>query len=226
MKMSASLKKQEIIAGSLYGVFQFLMLPSIALFLNYFIKMPEWVLQVAVFGVNFLCTILIFHRFLFASCKSAIAAPLKVIGFTLLGLMLYYVGNLAVSFLIFTIRPDYLNLNDASISLMADEGGLWIALSTVLLVPVAEECLFRGLLFRGFYDRSPAFAWILSVCSFSAVHILGYIGLYDGVELFLAFLQYLPAGLCLSFAYKASGTILSPILMHTLINAVGMIVLI
>ena len=34
----------------------------------------------------------------------------------------------------------------------------------------------------------------------------------------LAFLQYLPAGLCLAWCYVKSGSICGPILMHALIN--------
>ena len=37
-------------------------------------------------------------------------------------------------------------------------------------------------------------------------------------RLLLAFLQYLPAGLCLSWCYTKSGSIYGPIVMHSLIN--------
>ena len=224
--MSTPLRKPEIIFGSIYGLVQFLLLPEIAFLLHNIFHMPMWILQAAVFGVNFLCTILIFRHFLLASCKTALSTPLKTAGFTALGLVLYYIGSFTVSILILYLQPDYLNLNDAGISSLAQDGGLWIAAGTVLLVPVAEECLFRGLLFRGIYDRSPVAAWIVSAGCFSAVHILGYVGVYDSLALVLAFLQYLPAGLTLSYAYRASGTILTPILMHTVINLIGISILI
>lgn len=224
--MSTSLRKQELIFGSIYAVVQFFLLPEAAFLLHNIFHIPMWILQTVVFGVNFLFTILIFRHFLLASCKTALSGPLKTAGFTALGLVLYYIGNFTVSCFIFYLHPDYLNLNDAGISSLAQDGGLWIAAGTVLLVPATEECLFRGLLFRGLYDRSPVAAWLVSACSFSAVHILGYVGVYDSLALVLAFLQYLPAGLALSYAYKASGTILAPILMHTVINLIGISILI
>ena len=56
---------------------------------------------------------------------------------------------------------------------------------------------------------------------FSAIHILGYIGKASTLTLVLSFLQYLPAGLCLAWSYAKSETILTPIVIHTLINAWG-----
>lgn len=223
--MPTPLRKQEVIGGSIYGLLQFLLLPDIALTLHNVFLIPLWILQVAVFGINFVCTILIFRHFLLSSCKDALAAPLKTLGYTVLCLVLYYLAQFSVSLLIFYFRPDYQNLNDAGISYLADAGGLWIAIGAVVLVPVAEECLFRGLLFRGVYDRSPVWAWILSACGFSAVHILSYVGVYDGISLLLAFIQYLPAGLALSYAYRASGTIVAPILIHAVINLIGVCIL-
>lgn len=220
--MTNPLKKSEIIWGSTYAFIQFFLLGDIALILKLAFGIPVWMLQLGIFALNFLCTVIIFRRFLWNSCKTALHKPLKILGYTILGLVLYFVSTFVMSFIILMIRPDYLNLNDVSISQMSQESGIWMTVGTVLLVPVAEETVFRGLLFRSFYDRSPFLAWMLSVCLFSAVHILGYIGLYDPVKLLLAFLQYLPAGICLIFAYKETDTIITPILMHTCINLIGM----
>ena len=43
------------------------------------------------------------------------------------------------------------------------------------------------------------------------------------VQLLLCFIQYLPAGYCLCFAYRRSGTIISPIIVHAVVNAMSMI---
>jgi membrane protease YdiL (CAAX protease family) len=64
---------------------------------------------------------------------------------------------------------------------------------------------------------------ILSICLFSLVHLLGYIGQYTPLQFFLAFLQYVPAGIALCGAYITSGTIFAPILLHTAINGLGML---
>lgn len=220
--MSNPLNRSEIKWGSIYAVIQYFLLGEIALLLNYLLRLPAWVLQVGIFALNFLFTILIFRKFLLSSAKAALRHPFKVLGFSLLGLLIYYISSFLVSIVILVVCPDYGNLNDAAISEMSRQSGIWMLVSTVLFVPVAEEAVFRGLLFRGIYDRSPFAAWTLSVALFSAVHIVGYIGLYDPLRLLLAFIQYLPAGLCLAFAYKETDTIIAPILMHTCVNLIGM----
>ena len=37
----------------------------------------------------------------------------------------------------------------------------------------------------------------------------------------MCFVQYLPAGLILAWSYEKSNTILTPIAIHTVINAIG-----
>ena len=52
-------------------------------------------------------------------------------------------------------------------------------------------------------------------------HVLGYVGTYNAVALLLAFCQYLPAGVCLALSYRMSGTFLCPVLIHSIINLIG-----
>ena len=93
-----------------------------------------------------------------------------------------------------------------------------MVIGTVVLVPPAEECLFRGLIFRSLYKKSHWAAYILSILAFAVIHIIGYIGQYSPLELVMAFLQYLPAGLCLAWSCVRSETIYAPILIHAAIN--------
>ena len=114
--------------------------------------------------------------------------------------------------------PDFSNVNNDHILSMADEQFTLMAVGAIFLAPFAEEVLFRGLVFRGLFDKHPLLAYGLSMTLFAMVHISGYIGKFDPLLLALCFLQYLPAGYCLCFAYHRSGTILAPILMHMLAN--------
>ena len=54
-----------------------------------------------------------------------------------------------------------------------------------------------------------------------AIHVLGFIGKYSALELVMAVLQYLPAGLSLAWAYTKSDTIFAPIVIHACINLVA-----
>ena len=78
--------------------------------------------------------------------------------------------------------------------------------------------MFRGLIFRSLYGKSPWAAYIVSIIAFAMVHIVGYIGSYSPLEIVLAVLQYLPAGLCLAWSYTKAETIFAPILIHAAVN--------
>ena len=52
---------------------------------------------------------------------------------------------------------------------------------------------------------------------------MGYLSAYPVHHLLLAFLQYLPAGLVLAWAYRKSGSIFSPILIHAAVNTLALL---
>ena len=54
--------------------------------------------------------------------------------------------------------------------------------------------------------------------AFALIHILGYVGQYTPLEILMAVLQYLPAGLCLAWSYTKADTIFAPIAIHATVN--------
>ena len=61
-------------------------------------------------------------------------------------------------------------------------------------------------------------AYAVSILAFAIIHILGYIGFYSPIEIVMAVLQYLPAGIWLAWSYTKAGTVFAPILVHAAIN--------
>lgn len=223
--MPTTMRQSEMMFGCIYCTLSYFLFPSVVSLASDTLSIPLWCCQFGLFLSNFLFSVGIFHRFLLQDGKLALSKPGKILQFTVLGLVFYYTANLIVRYGIFLIRPEFTNLNDQRIINLAQDGGIWIAAGTVVLVPTAEELLFRGLLFEAVRQKHSVWGWILSAVAFSAVHILGYVGSYDFISFCLAFVQYLPAGLCLAWAYRASGTIFAPIAMHTIINLIGVLIL-
>ena len=56
---------------------------------------------------------------------------------------------------------------------------------------------------------------------FSLVHVTGYIGAYSPMHLLMCFIQYLPASFCLCWCYCQTGTIITPMIMHAVTNAMS-----
>ena len=138
-----------------------------------------------------------------------------------LGLAAYYACNWAVTWIIRQLAPSFSNYNDASIAAMSRGSYYLMLVGTVILVPPVEECLYRGLIFRNLYGKSRWAAYLVSILAFALIHILGYVGQYSPLALLMAVLQYLPAGLCLAWAYTKADTIFAPIVIHAAINFIS-----
>ena len=223
--LSIQITKKEQAWGFGYLVVQLLVLPFLIVQGNLLAGNPFSPSQVnfILFCVDFICVTVIFHRFLFRSLKQAIHSPWKLLRFAGAGLVLYWIGSFVISTVIVTVYPEFINVNDSSISeLVQDNYGL-IAFGTVFLVPITEETLYRGLIFSNIYKHNKITAYIVSTVIFALLHVIGYIGSYQPLHLLLCFLQYLPAGLCLAWAYVKADTIFAPILMHIAINQMGVL---
>jgi len=224
-KFSVIMSRAEIILGLILLAAQLLVLPTLLMIVNRLLGEPlnDAQINFSFFCLEFLLTVALFHRFLLESAKHSLSEPFRALRFAGLGLLLYWLGSAAVSMLILRLYPDFANVNDASIGAMTQENQTLMTIGTVFLVPVVEETLYRGIIFGALSRYSFLLGYIVSTVSFSALHIVGYIGLYDPMLLFLCFLQYIPAGICLCWAYRRADSIWAPILMHITINQVGIL---
>ncbi len=225
--MPITLTSNEKRNGCIFLALSLFLLPSILLTVLNLLPVPisGVYLNLLYYSVNFLAVVWIFRRFLRMNLIVALDRVFPVLWYAVLG----YLGNKTLSelFLILTsgLFPGFSNVNDLSVALMVQKSPL-MAAAVITLVPITEETLYRGLVFRGLYDRNPVLAYVISIAVFSAIHLMGYVGVYSPLHLLIAFLQYLPAGYCLCFAYRHSGTILCPILIHMAINAMSVYALV
>ncbi len=211
--------------GVRYLLFELIFLPRVLVLLNAWaggLLSDAWV-NVVFFVVNFLAVGWIFRDFWQRTFRELPRTWKKSLALAALGLGVYFLTSLALAWLLERAYPGFGNVNDASIYQSVQLEYLPMAAGTVLLVPPAEESLYRGVLFRCLWDRSRLWAYIVSTGVFCAIHILNYVGFYAPGLLALNFLQYLPAGLILAWAYENSGSILCPILIHMGVNALGMV---
>lgn len=222
--LSVHLTDKEEILGIAYLLFSLFLLPSLLSILNDYLPTSlssAW-LNFLYFAVNFLFILWIFHGFFKRSFLYAGSHTGDFLLAVLLGLAAYLLSNWGISLLYARLFPDFANLNDSSISSMVHSNFWVMALGTVIFVPVAEEALHRGLIFGCLYQKSHLAGYLLSTAIFAAVHVMGYAGVYSTAHVLLALVQYIPAGLALSWAYRKSGSIFASILIHAMINAVSL----
>lgn len=87
-------------------------------------------------------------------------------------------------------------------------GNVWLSVLVLgMLVPVAEEFLFRGLVFKRMENQSGFYAAMVSSLLFGAYHL-------NVIQFIYAFCF----GLILTFVYKYYGTVAAPVLVHASAN--------
>ena len=216
------LSSQETLSGFVYLAFQLIFLPSVLYWCNsqFSLSLNEAELNFVYYLVNFLAMLVIFHDFLGRSLTQVFQHPIEVCQALILGFVAYYACFYATDWAVGLLVPGFSNYNDASIAAMSSGNYFLMFVGTVVLVPPFEECMYRGLIFRTLYKKYHWAAYIVSILAFAIIHIIGYLGQYSPLELVMAFLQYLPAGLCLAWSYTKADTIFAPILIHAAINYV------
>ena len=218
-----SMSRTEKLLGWLYMAFSLLALPSLLVWANGQLAdpLPESTLNFVYYLANFLFVWGIFHSFLRASLTAAWRDIWSFIQAVILGYVAYLAASKAMDLIMGYLLPSFTNINDAAIGELAKANYTLMLLGVVVLVPLSEEMLYRGLIFRNLWQSSKAAAYLLSMAAFAAVHVLGYIGSADVTQLLLCFLQYLPAGLCLAWTYTKADNIFAPVLVHAIVNAVA-----
>ena len=218
-----SMSRSEKIWGWLYMAFSLMVLPSLLQILNTKLAVPmnESTLNFTFYCVNFFSICCIFRRFLRDSLVAAWRDLWNFLQAVVLGYVAYWACTKVMDFAMGYLLPNFHNINDSAITQMAHANYTLMAIGVVLLVPVTEEVLYRGLIFRNLYRSSQVAAYLVSMAAFAAIHVLGYIGTESVTTLAICFLQYLPAGLCLAWTYTKADNIFAPIMVHTLVNAIA-----
>ena len=219
------LTQKEFSWGIRYLLFQTVFLSRLLSLLNGFLPVPisdVW-LNWLYFSINLGAALWILRRFLKGFFPVTGNQLLHILGIGALFLGLNFGLSSLLEQLLSYVAADFSNINDRIIIALFQKNFPLMAIGTILLAPIAEECFFRGVLFRGIYTRSPKAAWVISVVLFGFLHVMNYIGSAPPLTLLLCFLQYIPAGVCLAAAYRLSGSLLCPILIHAAVNAVAML---
>ncbi len=222
---SHSLNQKEKFFGACWLIFETFFFSALLQLFNKLLPtpMPQTVVNFVFFTVNFTAVALLFRKYLGAQYRLVPDTIGKILAGAVIGFMAYWVFSFLLMQILLALDPGFTSINDTAIQTLVAQDYALMFVGTVILAPITEETLFRGLIFRGLHDHMPVLAWILSVVFFSLVHIFGYIGAYPFTTLLLCFLQYIPAGICLAGAYRLSGCLLSPILIHGLVNFVAML---
>lgn len=89
---------------------------------------------------------------------------------------------------------------------------IFFAVSAVVLAPVVEEILFRGIAYKALRDRGrPGLALVVSSALFGLIHLSA-----------MTFIPLTAFAVVLAMVYERTGSLLTPIAAHALFNAINL----
>ena len=227
MKLSVKLTTGEKILGWVMMALHILVLPLFLALVVLIFSLPvdEGQLNIYTFIIGFILTVIFFFRFLWQNFKTfekdlkgSLYAALGGYGITIL-------LNIVVNIAITNLAPDFVNVNDESLGLIMQQYYWPMFLCVVILVPITEEMVYRGVLFGILHKKSRVLAYTVTIVVFSAIHMVGYIGTAAPRDLIIGFFQYIPATVGLCYAYEKSDSLWSAVLVHMFNNLLAMLVM-
>ncbi len=174
------------------------------------------------FYVNFLALAIGCRGYLARSLRET--PPLRMLSGVVRGFLLH-MGLSALASILLSFLPVFENPADTvTIGMIRAHRGMMIVCA-VLLGPLVEEVLMRGLIFAPLLRKSRLLAYGVSALVFSALHLVDFIGEVPPQTLLLSLLDYLPGAIALAYAYEKGGSIWSAVFLHMLQNALSIFAL-
>ncbi len=165
-----------------------------------------------------------FRRFLIASTFPLRENVRRLLLSVLLGLSLYLASAYLLNVLAALLRLSADNSNQKAAETYLTAYPLPYGLCVILLAPVAEEILVRGVIFAPLCKKSPPLAYAVSILVFGGLHLIaGIDARQNAAQLALSFVQYLPAGIFFGWVYQRTRSIYGAICLHMLVNTVSVL---
>ena len=224
-QLSVTTTYHERLWGYIYLATEILILPLLLNASNLFfnLQLSDAFLNFLYFSINFLAIVSILRHFFLENAKIALKSIPTVLIYSGIGFLLYAVSSYGISACIRKVSPDFYNANDSYITTLLADQFILMFIGTAILVPIAEELLYRGMIFGGLYNKNRLLAYSISTLAFAILHVYGYADTLSPMQFILSLAEYIPAGLCLSWAYAKTDTIVTPVLIHMIVNSTAVL---
>lgn len=97
-----------------------------------------------------------------------------------------------------------------------------MAASAVIMAPIVEEALFRGMIFGSIRPKNRILAYVVSIVVFALYHVWTYALVYRSLTALVSGAAYLPIAFVLAFCYDRTESIWTPIFFHMFYNALAL----
>lgn len=219
------LSRAEVRRGAVLFPIYFFLMPALFGFLaNFFRSYFHITVDAGIVNFSFyvfmtLLIFLLFHRFLGQSFGKLLQKPGSALLGILIGLVFYFGFQVILSPITETVE----NLNNNQMVSQAIQTPWLMFVMTVILAPIVEETLFRGLVFGTIRKSSRIMAYVVSTLLFCLLHVWQQIFATWDPRYFSLMLPYVAPSLALAWCYEKSESIWAPMVLHGGINAIAMV---
>ena len=178
-------------------------------------------LNLLYYGIGFIFLLTTLFKFMkqsFADLCSNVLDTLIGVG---AGYILYILLSYAVSSFLSLFLSDLTNPNSSAVINETRLNPNTMLAIGVLLAPIVEEILFRGVVFGTLRKKSRLLAYVVSSVFFSIYHLWSYLIYSFNPVLLLFLVQYVPAGIVLAWSYERGRNVWCPVFLHMLINYIS-----
>ena len=219
--LGGSLSRAEAIAGWCYLPFYLVLLSAGIQYLAaaLHVSLTALTINIVYFAVNVLAVVLIFRRFLRQSFFGG--SFWSFVQALVLGFAMYYAGTWVLQFLLSKLAPGFTIYNNNTVAGLISANTYVMMAITVLVAPIIEETLVRGLVFGSIRPTSRMMAYLVSVILFTLMHNWQYFMLYPAASVLISCIPYIPASIALAWTYERAGTIWASITLHAVVNALS-----
>lgn len=171
--------------------------------------------------ISFVFILIFLFRYLRASFSDLLDNLFTALKAIVLAYVMNYLFITLVAYVLAFFLPELLNPNSQEIMRQTKLDTNVMIFVAVLLAPIVEETLFRGVLFGTLHSKGRVMAYVVTALVFSVYHLWQFfVGGFEWTAL-LYLLQYIPSSVALCWCYEMSGSIWSPVLLHAAINMVS-----
>ena len=172
------------------------------------------------FALNTIFIWIIFHKFLLKSVGAI--RFWELVQAIILGFVMYYAGTRILNYVLAFLQLNISHFNDETVAQLVSHNRIVTLVCTIAIAPLVEETLVRGLVFGSVRRKNRILAYVISILLFSFMHVWQYLSRHDLSAVVLAAIPYIPPSIALAWTYEKANTIWAPILLHMIINSIGM----
>lgn len=169
------------------------------------------------FAVTCLFILIVMHSYLAKSFTDLIECRMDALTGIITGYFGYYIIRWLMSLIFWLVGWSGFPAVTGILSQVRLNSGV-MPIVSIILAPIAEEVLFRGVVFGGLRRKSRLAAYVVSFLVFGFYCVWSKFFSGFGWDLLIDFLYYLPASLALCWCYEKGGSVWAPVLLHILIN--------